>query len=153
MFKVILLVVMTSFLGIANSRAQATANSGIQSFKEWKGAKLQSLYAQIADLRSQYAEAKRTKNVRIQSKLIQQVMHLQGSYEMASELTVGDYFLLHINPSSDPNKFIKAAQKMSPEETALLMSSYSQSVSAASRSANGRVTTDLSLSVLAGSEK
>lgn len=119
-------ILAMGFVLSSHASALPAANKPeIQSFKEWKSARLQSLYSKIEDLRGQYAEAKKSKNAILQAKLMNQVIHFQGSYEMASDLTFEDYFFQHIAPSNDPDKFAKAAQKLSADEVVMLMKSYS----------------------------
>lgn len=59
----------------------------------------------------------------------QRVLQAQVNLDIASELTVNDYFLLYLRQFKEKEAFVEAAKKLSPEEVADLLMAYQKSLS------------------------
>ncbi len=62
------------------------------------------------------------KNLRVDSKLQQAQLNL----ELAQELAVNDYFVLYLSQLKGRDAFVEAAKKLTPEEAADLMMTFSK---------------------------
>lgn len=121
----------------------------VLSFKEWKQSRLQNTLNRCGELKKTLQESKtelksrqlaldnqdpnllKTKKSELQSRSIEllsiesQLKNEQMNYEMAKDLTVTDYFAGYLSKLSYSKEALKsAAQKLSPEEVAEIMSAF-----------------------------
>ncbi len=103
---------------------QASANSKIHSFKEWKGEKIQNAIVQTMQVRAQLLKAKANSSLLQKTSLEKQLEQTMWHLDIAKELSVTDYFVMYLSPLTAPDRFQIAAQKLSTAEIAELMRAY-----------------------------
>jgi hypothetical protein len=97
----------------------------IKGFQDWKNEKVQTVVAQANYVRAQITRAQIEGNLRLQESLERQLQQLKWNGEVARDLTVADYFSLYLTQQPHGDRFQQAAKRMSPQEVAELMESYS----------------------------
>ena len=109
-------------------------SSTTKSYNDWKNEKVQFAKIQLQLTQTQLASAKTKKASNYDPKQIQaleaRVNQNEWAIEAAEDLTATDYLVLYLSSQNSPDKFKEAAAKMSGEETAKVLESYLQTISA-----------------------
>lgn len=124
--RMILSLVCVSPVAMSSALAGPAASPTIQSFKEWKSAKVQPVLARVVSLK---ALAQSTKTVTDKQRVLKLLAQESWNLEITNDLSVNDYFVLYLAPMENaPNRFKEAAARLSRPEMVELMESYSRNL-------------------------
>lgn len=117
--------------------AGSMAEANVLGFRAWKTQRMEDARAAIERTQAEASgdrqvPSERTVQVRVGSastrvqkgKGESRLKQAQNNLELATELTINDYFVLYLSQQDSPDAIPEAAKKMSPEEVAELMAAY-----------------------------
>lgn len=120
------IVMILSFGSAGFALAANTAVPSVQSFKEWKSAKVQPVLARVVSLK---ALAQASKTVNDKQRVLKLLAQESWNLEITNDLSVNDYFVLYLAPMENaPNRFKEAAARLNQSEVVELMESYSRNL-------------------------
>jgi len=97
-----------AFAGSPQVPAVPVPTSSTKSFSEWKKDKIQAATDQLTKARAPGKD----------------VSQLEFNLDVAESLSVTDYLVLYISPQAGTSKYLEAASRLSPGETAKIMEAY-----------------------------
>lgn len=120
------IVMIFSLLSAGVAVAGSNTTAAIQSFKEWKSAKVQPVLARVVSLK---ALAQASKTAYDKQRVLKLLAQESWNLEITNDLSVNDYFVLYLAPMENaPNRFKEAAARLNQSEMVELMESYSRSL-------------------------
>lgn len=126
MSKVVLLSVCIVVTGLQSWANFATAD--IKGYQEWKNEKVQLAQSQAVLVRTQLTKAQVEGNKKLADALEKQYVQLSWNLDVANDLNPTDYCVLYLCQLKNPDRFQKAAQKLSTKEVAELFEAYANSL-------------------------
>lgn len=122
----LLLLFVFMFSAVAN-----LAFGSVLGFKEWKNEKVTLANNRVVTQRSKIARMKLEGDFVGAQAIERELEQEKWNLDVASELTVTDYFVLYLSKNAQPTRFQEAASKLSPAEMAEIMEGYAKALGSA----------------------
>lgn len=110
------------------ANAQPSSRLDVVGYKAWKTSRIDEAKAALQRLQVDAgleAVSRPSSMGRIERRLEQAKLNV----EIATDLTVNDYFVLYLKPLRSKDAFLEAARKLSPDEMGELMIAYQKQLS------------------------
>lgn len=118
------------FVSVIAGAAEPTQVPQLKGYKEWKAEKLQIVINRITATKALVTKAKAEANIKNSQAFERQLSQENWNLEIANDLSVTDYFVLYLTQQNQPDRFLKAASKLTATEVAELMEAYSKTLAA-----------------------